>query len=175
MNKNETISCTKHGWRMIGLLLIGAMMPLIISCGMKQEKKQSRQTEQSVAKEKNPPSPMERSSSIYKDDIYEDEETTSALHPEPHEYAGMPEFPGGMGAFMRYVADSLNYPDSARKARIQGRVIVQFLVTKTGEITDVKVARSVEASLDAEAIRLVKAMPNWTPGVKDGKKSMLSI
>lgn len=71
---------------------------------------------------------------------------------------------------MNYLTDSLKYPESARKAHIQGRVIVQFLVTKTGEITDVEVVRPVEETLNAEALRLIKGMPKWTPAVKDGEK-----
>ncbi len=81
----------------------------------------------------------------------------------------MPEFPGGMQALMQYLAKSIKYPVQAQEAGTQGRVIVQFIVNKDGGVTDVAVARSVDASLDDEAIRIVKAMPTWTPGLQKGE------
>lgn len=171
MNKNETLSWKKHAWRMLGLLLIVSIMPMVISCSNKQEKKQSAQAEQSVVKEKVQSSAVETNFSVYKDDIYEDEEPCGGDEPDLDEYADVfPEFPGGMGAFMSYLKDNIKYPESARKEHIQGRVIVQFLVTKSGEIADPVVVRSVEEALDTEALRVIKSMPKWTPGLKDGKK-----
>ena len=81
----------------------------------------------------------------------------------------MPEFPGGMQALMKYLAQSIKYPTQAQEAGIQGRVIVQFIVNKDGTISDATLARGVEPSLDDEAIRIVKAMPSWTPGLQKGQ------
>ena len=81
----------------------------------------------------------------------------------------MPEFPGGMQALMKYLAMNIKYPVKAQEAGTQGRVIVQFIVNKEGAVTDPTVARSVESSLDQEAIRIVKAMPAWTPGLQKGE------
>ncbi len=165
MNKNETQSCTKHGWRMIGLLLIGAMMPLIISCGMKQEKKQSIQIEQPVVKEINQPSAMELVTPPPVECEGEFDESDVFLMVET-----MPAFPGGMGPLITYLRDNIKYPESAQKAGLEGRVIVQFIVSKTAEITNPVVIHSVNAALDAEAIRVVTSMPKWSPGEQQGKK-----
>ncbi|MBQ7192681.1 MAG: TonB family protein [Paludibacteraceae bacterium] len=81
----------------------------------------------------------------------------------------MPEFPGGPQALMKYLGESIKYPLIAQENGIQGRVICQFVVNKDGSIVDVEVVRSVDPSLDKEAIRVVKAMPKWKPGQQRGK------
>ena len=81
----------------------------------------------------------------------------------------MPSFPGGDSALLKYLFENIKYPMSALKAQKQGRVMVRFTVEKDGAISDVKVARSVTPSLDAEAVRVVKAMPKWTPGKQGGQ------
>jgi len=80
----------------------------------------------------------------------------------------MPSFPGGMGALMSWLGQNIKYPVIAAENGVQGRVIVQFVVEKDGSITDVKVAKSVDPSLDKEAARVVKAMPHWIPGKQNG-------
>ena len=79
-----------------------------------------------------------------------------------------PSFPGGQGALMQWLSDNIKYPVIAAENGIQGRVIVQFVVSKTGSISNVNVVRGVDPSLDTEAVRVVKAMPNWTPGKQNG-------
>ena len=64
---------------------------------------------------------------------------------------------------------SIRYPESAEKAGIQGRVIATFVVMKDGSISNVKVVKSVSPELDTEALRVLSAMPNWTPGMQNGK------
>ena len=81
----------------------------------------------------------------------------------------MPQFPGGQGVLMKYLAANIKYPASAVKAKKQGRVIVTFIVQKDGSITHAKIARSINPELDAEALRVVKGMPKWTPGTQLGK------
>ena len=80
-----------------------------------------------------------------------------------------PEFPGGPQAMMQFIKDNLKYPQIAKENGIQGRVILQFVVDETGKVTDPKVIRSIDPSLDTEAIRLVLSMPRWMPGMQDGK------
>ena len=82
----------------------------------------------------------------------------------------MPEFPGGKDALRRFIFETIRYPIEAMERGEQGRVILQFVVRKTGEITNITVARGVSSRLDAEAIRVVEAMPNWIPGKQDGEK-----
>lgn len=79
-----------------------------------------------------------------------------------------PSFPGGQGALISWLAENIKYPVEAAKAGIQGRVIVQFVVTATGSIADVKVVSGVEPSLDKEAVRVISSMPKWTPGKQNG-------
>ena len=81
----------------------------------------------------------------------------------------MPTFPGGDAALMKYLAENIKYPVSAQKAKEQGRVVVQFIVEKAGTVTGVKTVRSVTPALDAEAVRVIKAMPKWTPGKQGGQ------
>ena len=80
-----------------------------------------------------------------------------------------PEFPGGPKAMMEYLTTNMRYPQIAKENGIQGRVILQFVVDETGKVTDPKILRGVDPALDLEAIRLVEAMPQWTPGKQDGK------
>lgn len=81
----------------------------------------------------------------------------------------MAEFPGGQNELMKFLAMNIRYPESAMKNDIQGRVIVKFIITKTGKVEDPVVVKGVDPALDAEAIRVVKEMPNWTPGKVNGK------
>lgn len=81
----------------------------------------------------------------------------------------MPQFPGGQEVLLKYLAANIKYPASAVKAKKQGRVIVTFIIQKDGSVAKARIAKSVDPELDAEALRIVKAMPNWTPGTQDGK------
>ena len=81
----------------------------------------------------------------------------------------IPEFPGGMKELMKYLQSEVKYPKEAQDKGIQGRVVVQFVVNKDGSITDAKVVKSVDPLLDAESLRVVNAMPNWTPGKDKGE------
>lgn len=75
-----------------------------------------------------------------------------------------PQFPGGEAALLKYISDNLKYPSKAAENMIQGRVVVQFVVTKTGSIGDVKILRGKDPDLDKEAIRVVKTLPKFAPG-----------
>lgn len=81
----------------------------------------------------------------------------------------MPQFPGGDAALMKYLRDNISYPQRAVEKGIQGRVVVQFVVTKTGEIGEVKVIRGVDSDIDNEAIRLCKSLPKFIPGKMNGQ------
>jgi len=81
-----------------------------------------------------------------------------------------PQFPGGQKALMQYLSNNINYPKQAREQGTDGRVIVQFIVKKDGSISQIKVMKGLGYGLDEEAIRLVKNMPNWQPGVQGGSK-----
>ena len=82
----------------------------------------------------------------------------------------MPEFPGGQQALFKYLSENVKYPVIAQENGIQGRVICQFVVNRDGSIVDVEVVRSAgDASLDKEAVRVIKSMPKWKPGKQRGK------
>ncbi len=81
----------------------------------------------------------------------------------------MPSFPGGENALFAFLSQNVKYPVIAQENGIQGRVICQFVINKDGSIVEVEVVRSVDASLDREAIRVIKSMPKWTPGKQRGK------
>ncbi len=81
----------------------------------------------------------------------------------------MPEYPGGMGEFMKFIAQHIQYPADALQAKLQGRVIARFVVREDGSVSDIEILRSISPSLDAEAIRVLKLMPKWKPGTQRGK------
>lgn len=87
----------------------------------------------------------------------------------------MPEFPGGDAARQNWIVKNMVYPEIERENGIQGLVVVSFVVEKDGSITNIKVLKSVSPNIDAEAIRVVKAMPGWKPGKQRGKPVRVTI
>ena len=81
----------------------------------------------------------------------------------------MPDFPGGMKECMKFLARNMKYPMAAQEAKIEGRVVVQFVVDRDGSVNDIKVVRSISPQLDAEAVRVIGLMPKWNPGKQRGK------
>lgn len=80
-----------------------------------------------------------------------------------------PEFPGGDAELMKYIAEHIRYPEAARKAEVEGRVIAQFVVRKDGKIGEVKILRGVSPELDGEAVRVIRSLPAFAPGEMHGK------
>ena len=81
----------------------------------------------------------------------------------------MPEYPGGMQAMMNFIGENVKYPEDAMEKNISGKVFVTFVVEKDGTVSEAKVVKGVCESIDNEALRVVNAMPKWTPGMMDGK------
>ena len=81
----------------------------------------------------------------------------------------MPEYPGGQAVLFEYLSKNIKYPADAEKKKVEGKVFVTFVVDTDGKITDVSLLRKVFPSLDAEAIRVISAMPNWIPGKQKGQ------
>ena len=103
-------------------------------------------------------------------------QATPAASPQPSESEAdtgdtyePPSFPGGSAAMMQFIAKNLRYPKAAQEAGVQGRVMLQFTVGQDGTLSDIKVLRSVSAEIDAEAVRVVRSMPRWTPAKANGK------
>jgi len=86
----------------------------------------------------------------------------------------MPEFPGGMAALMKYLAENIKYPSLAKESGIQGRVFINFVVEPDGAISNVKVLRGIGGGCDEEAVRVVERMPKWSPGKQRGKPVRVS-
>ena len=89
----------------------------------------------------------------------------------------IPEFPGGWSAFMQWLTKNLKYPESAQKNKVQGTVVVSFIVNKDGSIASTKVSTSADPVLDAEALRVMKMMPKWKPGMDRNKvcRTMIAV
>lgn len=89
----------------------------------------------------------------------------------------IPQFPGGWSAFMQWLTKNLKYPVAAQKSKIQGTVVVSFIVNKDGSVANIKVSTSVDPLLDNEALRVMKMMPKWKPGIDKGKvcRTMIAI
>jgi protein TonB len=81
----------------------------------------------------------------------------------------VPEFPGGIDAFYKYLQKTIHYPAVARENNTQGRVIISFVCEKDGSLTDVSVARGIGDGCDEEAMRVIKASPHWRPGIQNGR------
>lgn len=104
-----------------------------------------------------PPAPTQRSrEEVAEDHIFEYLEE-------------MPEFPGGQAEMMKWLQKNVQYPPIAAENNIQGRVMVSFVVEPNGSISNVQVVRGVDPNLDKEAMRVVKSMPKWKPGMQTGK------
>ena len=81
----------------------------------------------------------------------------------------MPEYPGGMDALLKFLSENIRYPEAAHQAKVEGRVIVTFIVDSDGTIGNARVVRKVSDDLDAEAVRIIGSMPKWKPGTQNGK------
>ena len=89
----------------------------------------------------------------------------------------IPEFPGGWSAFMQWLTKNLKYPVQAQKNKVQGTVVVSFIVNKDGSIANIKVSTSVDQILDNEALRVMRMMPKWKPGMDRNKvcRTMIAV
>jgi len=87
----------------------------------------------------------------------------------------MPEFPGGLKAMMNFLGENIRYPETAKSANIQGTVHLGFVVEKDGSVTNIMVLRSVGGGCDQEAVRVLKLMPRWTPGLQRTKPVRVSF
>lgn len=89
----------------------------------------------------------------------------------------LPEFPGGIVEFMKWLSKNLKYPPYAQAQKIQGKVVVSFIVNKDGTISSPKVEKSCEPTLDREALRVIRMMPKWKPGILDEKpcRTMIAV
>ncbi|RDV14114.1 energy transducer TonB [Pontibacter diazotrophicus] len=89
---------------------------------------------------------------------------------KPYTYVEqMPEFPGGETEMLRYLGKNIRYPAAAQRAGIEGIVVLSFVISRTGEISEIEVIKNLGGGTDEEAVRVVKSMPKWTPGKQNGR------
>ncbi len=158
----------------------------MISAALPQQKEQPKvaeklnkveETTEPMMEELTPPVPQEKQDDVEetKDEppinLDEDKEEVLKIVEE------LPQYPGGMVEFMKWLTATLKYPEQALKRRIQGKVIVSFIVNKDGTLSDIKLSKSVNKLLDDEALRVARMMPNWKPGIDQGKpcRTMIAI
>lgn len=87
----------------------------------------------------------------------------------------MPSYKGGVGELMKFFSENLNYPEIAKRAGVEGKVILSFIVDKSGRINEVEVLKGIGAGCDEEAMRVINSMPNWNPGKQNGKAVLTKI
>jgi protein TonB len=107
-----------------------------------------------------------------KEDVKEDLPEAVDMYDAPVDFRvveDLPQFPGGAVEFMKWLTKNLKYPPSAQQRKVQGRVVAQFIVNKDGSISDLVLVEKVSPELDREALRVLRMMPKWTPGVMDAK------
>ena len=107
-----------------------------------------------------------------KEDVKEDLPEAVDMYDAPVDFRvveDLPQFPGGAVEFMKWLTKNLKYPPSAQQRKVQGRVVAQFIVNKDGSISDLVLVEKVSPELDREAMRVLRMMPKWTPGVMDAK------
>lgn len=80
-----------------------------------------------------------------------------------------PEFPGGMRELGNFITKNMKYPEAAQRAHVSGKVFVSFVINTDGSIQDIQILKGIGFGADAEAVRMIKSMPRWTPGTQDGK------
>ena len=145
MNKTKT----RFGaWKMLAALPVAALL-MMVGCKPAGEKTVNQEEDMSVV-------------NVTVDDVDNDETVFNVVEVDP-------EFPGGMEALYKYLSENIRYPEQAKNEKIQGRVFISFVVEKDGSITDAKVIRGIGGGCDEEGLRVVNAMPKWTPGKQLGK------
>ena len=97
-------------------------------------------------------------------------QTSNKLPQQPDR---IPAYPGGEMKLFQFIAENLDYPREALKDKIQGRVLLRFVVTETGIIDSIMVYKGIRQDLDNAAIKLIKKMPDWIPGIKNGKTTRM--
>lgn len=150
----------KTRWSLVkyvaAFLLIGCTSLFVASCG--RQTTPSASSQQPASKSAND----EGFSSVEQASTYNGEPIFTVVQQQP-------EFPGGVQAMYKFLAQNVKYPSAAARANVTGRVFTTFVITKEGEIKDITVLKGVGFGIDEEAIRVISAMPRWRPGKQDGK------
>lgn len=152
MNQNRSNS-NHHWWKLFLLVPFLSAAFFIQSCDMQEEPIAQEQAEEETRTDV---------SKTTSDKATDDDEIFTMVDQQP-------EYPGGVNAMMKFLSDNLQYPEDARENNIAGTVFISFVVEKNGEISNVRILRGLYKSLDEEALRVVKMMPVWSPGLLKGE------
>lgn len=111
---------------------------------------------------------------VYENGVLTQHDAYKKFEVSPADYANakpgaVPAFPGGIETFYKFLAKTIRYPKEARDAGIQGKVVISFMVETDGSLSDMKIERSVHATIDGEALKVMRLSPKWIPAMKDGK------
>ena len=87
----------------------------------------------------------------------------------------MPQFPGGSSELLKFFAQNIIYPEIAKRAEVEGKINLSFIVDKNGSISDIQIVKGIGAGCDEEAVRILKMMPRWSPGKQNGKPVLTRI
>lgn len=113
--------------------------------------------------------PMTRRSDTKQESVKTKENPNKVYQSTDKKIEKLPEFPGGLRAFMEYISKNIHYPWICKEQKIQGKVLVGFIVEKDGSVSNVTALKKVHANLDTEAIRVIKSSPKWKPGTMNGE------
>ena len=163
MNKKRTRMTGRIKYALFAPLAIALLLASNISC-ISNEKKNEQAEVPAVQQAEAPTSPVETTP-------MNNEATVEEVFTMVEE---MPEYPGGMAAAMKWIANELKYPAIAQENGVQGRVTVRFIINKDGSVSDAIVAKGVDPHLDKEALRVISKMPNWKPGKQRGQAVRVS-
>ena len=118
------------------------------------------------------PQPTETQKPTEEDKVEDEQAQVVDMYDEPVDFRvveDLPQFPGGAGEFMKWLTKNLKYPASAQRAKVQGKVVAQFIVNKDGSVSDLELVEHLNAACDQEALRVLRLMPNWKAGVMNAK------
>ncbi|MEN8224288.1 MAG: M56 family metallopeptidase [Bacteroidota bacterium] len=168
MNKKKTTQFARIKLLLVLPLAVSFMLVISLSPDvMAQEVKKSNSAQQAerVVKTPTPEDPPPPPKKIVKD-AQKGQEEKAPIFTVVEE---MPEFPGGQKALYEYMSENIQYPQQAKEKGISGTVFVSYVIEKDGSVSNIELLRGAEKSLDAEAIRVIKSMPDWKPGKQRGK------
>ena len=167
MNKKRTPNIGRLKY----LLFFPMAALLTVACGNQKQEQPAEKTGDTPATEAvtQPKTAVEATAAQPETSATETAATSDEQEKVYHMVDEKPVFPGGEMAMMEFIGANIHYPDKAIKDGKQGTVVCQFVVNSKGKISDVKIMRSVSPEMDAEAVRVIKSMPTWTPGKQDGK------
>ena len=158
----------RHLWVRVVVLAAAVMFSCGTAMAQNTQSQRQRKPTSQVVKPQTQKSPRQKSATAAKVMQTENAQRQEKSNKVYDAVEVPPSFPGGPEAMLSWIYDHINYPPIAQENNISGRVVVQIIVEKDGSVSNVNVVRSIDPSLDREAVRVVSSMPKWTPGKVKG-------